>query len=278
MSDRRACARSATALTQAISGLGGVGKTHTAVEYAYRFHQDYEAVIWLQADSWEILVSGCMQLATELELPEQKEVDRVIAEVQHWLRQHRHWLLVLDNVENPQEILSKFVPTNHHGCVLMTTRVHDVEPFAQTQVLSTMSEDEGILFLLRRTRRIAPNAHLDQANVAHHDEARQIWQLMAGLPLALDQAGAYIKENSCPLIRYLELYQTRRQDLLQARANFNKDYPASVATTWSLSFEKVWQANAAATELLTFCAFLAPADIPEEMIIKGAQHLYLIPI
>jgi transcriptional regulator with XRE-family HTH domain len=54
---------STTALTQAISGLGGIGKTHTAVEYAYRFHQDYEAVLWLQADSWETLVSACIQLA-----------------------------------------------------------------------------------------------------------------------------------------------------------------------------------------------------------------------
>src|SRR5581483_12524709 len=50
------------ALTQAISGLGGVGKTHTAVEYIYRFHQDYEAVLWLQADSWEVLTSACMKL------------------------------------------------------------------------------------------------------------------------------------------------------------------------------------------------------------------------
>jgi hypothetical protein len=106
---------SAMALTQAISGLGGIGKTHTAIEYAYRYHQYYEAVLWLQADSWEILISACMKLADELGLPEQKEADEVVAEVQRWLRKHRHWLLILDNVENPQEILLKFVPTGHQG-------------------------------------------------------------------------------------------------------------------------------------------------------------------
>src|SRR6266568_7239102 len=90
---------STTALTQAISGLGGIGKTHTAAEYAYRFHQDYEAVLWLQADSWEVLVSACVMLADELGLPEQEEADQVVAEVQRWLRKHRSWLLILDNAE-----------------------------------------------------------------------------------------------------------------------------------------------------------------------------------
>src|SRR6266568_7074751 len=90
---------STMALTQAISGLGGIGKTHTAVEYAYRFHREYEAVLWLQADSWETLVSACIQLADELALPEQEEADQVVAEVQRWLRKHRSWLLILDNAE-----------------------------------------------------------------------------------------------------------------------------------------------------------------------------------
>jgi len=146
---------STTALTQAISGLGGIGKTHTAVEYAYRFHQAYEAVLWLQADSWETLVSACTLLADELALSEQKEADQVVAQVQRWLRTHRSWLLILDNVEHPQQILPRFVPTQHHGSVMITTRVHDVEPLASTQMLATMSEEEGTLFLLRRAKKIA---------------------------------------------------------------------------------------------------------------------------
>src|SRR2546421_11948259 len=105
----------------------------------------------------------------------------MVAEVQRWLRKHSHWLLILDNVEYPQEILSTFVPKQHQGSILMTTRVHDLEPLAQTQVLSTMSEDEGILFLLRRTKKVASKAALDQASVEQQEEARQIWQLMDGL-------------------------------------------------------------------------------------------------
>ena len=106
-------------------------------------------------------------------LPEQKETDQVVAEVQRWLRKHRHWLLILDNVENPQEILPKFVPTRHQGCVLVTTRVHSVEPLAQTQVLSTMTEQEGVLFLLRRTTKVAFKSGLEKASPEQYDEAHK---------------------------------------------------------------------------------------------------------
>ncbi len=214
-----------------------------------------------------------MQLATELELPEQIESDQVIAEVQRWLRKHRSWLLVLDNVENPQEILSKFVPTQHQGSVLMTTRVHDVEPLARTQVLSTMSEDEGILFLLRRTRRVATFARLDQASTAQHDEARQIWQLMDGLPLALDQAGAYILETGCSFSNYREQYARRRAELLDRRGKRFIGHEESVATTFSLAFERIEALNPTAADISRTCSLLSSEAIPEELFRKGAEHL-----
>src|SRR5262249_403052 len=130
----------ATALTQAIGGLGGIGKTQVAVEYAYRYAHYYEAVLWLPADSWEILTAACLQLAVkELGLPEQQEAERQIEEVKRWLQNHRRWLLILDNVENPQEILSKFLPTNHHGSVLITTRMREVGPLAQSEHLPVLS-------------------------------------------------------------------------------------------------------------------------------------------
>jgi len=264
---------STMALTQAISGLGGIGKTHTAVEYAYRFHRDYEAILWLQADSWETLVSACVQLADELELPEQQEADQAIAEVQHWLRKHRAWLLILDNVEHPQEILSRFVPAQHNGSVLLTTRVHDVEPLAQTQVLATMSEEEGVLFLLRRTKKVASKAGLDQTNAAQREEACQIWQLMEGLPLALDQAGSYILETGCSFAEYREQYVRRRAELLARRGKRFIGHEASVATTFSLAFERVEALNPTAADLLRACALLASEAIPEEIFREGASHL-----
>ena len=86
---------------------------------------------------------------------------------------------------------------------------------------------------------------------------------MDGLPLALDQAGAYIEETSCGLSGYLDLYQSYRSELLKRRGDLVSDHPESVATTWDISFKKIEEANPAATELLRFCAFLHPDEIPE---------------
>ena len=265
---------SMTALTQAISGLGGIGKTHMAVEYAYRFHSYYDAVLWLQADSWETLVSACISLIVELELPEQKESDQIIAEVKHWLRKHRFWLLILDNVENPQEILSNFVPTQHQGSILMTTRVHNVEPLAQTQVLSTMSEEEGILFLLRRTLKVALNNGLDQASVAQHDEARQIWQLMEGLPARARPGRCLYSRDKLFILRLSRaVCSSAYRTPADRRGKRLTGHEESVATTFSLAFERVEALTAVSADILRACSLLSSDAIPEEIFHEGAQYL-----
>jgi transcriptional regulator with XRE-family HTH domain len=290
-----------TASTQAISGLGGIGKTHLAIEYAYRFHEYYESVLWLQADSWETLASACTRLAKELGLPEQKGTDTkpniklaekwehpeqksrtpekkettdpVVATVQQWLRKHHHWLLILDNVENHQEILLKFVPTHHQGSVLITTRVQNVEPLAQTLALATMSEQEGVLFLLRRTKKIAPKATFEKVSPDRYDESKKIWQLMDGLSLALDQAGAYILETGCSFSSYREQYTRRRTELLQRRGKRVISHEESVTTTFSLAFGRVEASTPMAADILRVCALLHNEAIPEKFFEIGAQYL-----
>lgn len=263
---------SATSHTQVISGLGGVGKTHTAIEYAYRFSQLYETVLWLQADSWEMLTSECMKLAPQLGLIEQEAAEMVVAEAKRWLQKHSNWLLILDNVENPKEILSKFVPARHQGSVLMTTRVHDVEPLAPTHILSAMSEQEGVLFFLRRTTTIAAKAGLEQASETKREEAKQIWELMDGLPLALDQAGAFILETGCSFLKYQEEYTRRRAMLLQRRGKRFIGHEMPVAITFSLAFERVEEINPMAADILKACSMLYGKAIPEEIFLEGAEH------
>jgi hypothetical protein len=109
--------------------------------------------------------------------------------------------------------------------------------------------------------------------MSHYQQARTICEQLGGLPLALDQAGAYIEETGCGLCEYQQRYQTRRARLLQRRGGQVPDHPDPVASTWSLAFEKVEQANPAAADLLRLCAFLAPDTIPEEIITEGAADL-----
>lgn len=259
---------------QAISGLGGIGKTQIAIEYAYRYRNDYQAIFWVRADSRETLVADLATIADLLHLPEanEQERNRAIKGCRRWLNEHTGWLLILDNADDMQ-MVSDFLPSEGKGQVILTTRAQATGLIAHNIELEYMGLEEGALFLLRRAKLIAREAPLDTASYINWTKARTIVQLMDGLPLALDQAGAYIEETACGLSDYLNLYQRRQTALLRRRGRLAIDHPESVATTWSLSFKKVEQAHAAAIELLQLCAFLHPDAIPEELFHAGATEM-----
>jgi tetratricopeptide (TPR) repeat protein len=139
--------------------------------------------------------------------------------------------------------------------------------------LDTMGPEEGAEFLLRRAGIILQDATLESASTADRAAAIDVVRVMDGLPLALDQAGAYIEETNESISNYLTIYKQQRAELLNRRGGLVPGHPDSVATTWSLAFDRVEGANPAAIDLMRFCAFLAPDDIPEELIIEGAPHL-----
>ena len=259
----------------AISGLGGIGKTQCAVEYAYRYRSEYRAVLWVQADSYKSLVSDFVKLAALLDLPEKDEPDakKAIDAVKLWLQTHSHWLLILDNADD-LDIVHDFLPMLGEGHILLTTRSQATGTSIKGIELVKMEREEGTLFLLRRAKLINESASLEDAPVNERREAEEIAQLLDGLPLALDQAGAYIEENGCSLADYLNLYRLRGASLLRRRGAFGRrGYPKSVATTWSLAFERVQHSSTPAADLLRLCAFLDPDAIPESMIIAGAAEL-----
>ena len=166
-----------------------------------------------------------------------------------------------------------FLPTDGQGYILLTTRAQATRRIAQRIEIEEMEVEEGALFLLRRATIIDSNAHWMLLPPTDRTTAREISQAMDGLPLALDQAGAYIEETQWSLTEYLRLFQIRKEELLQRRGKLTTDHPESVGTTWSLAFEKVQQANPAAADLLRLCAFLDPDVIQEEIITKGASEL-----
>ena len=259
---------------QAISGLGGIGKTQIAIEYAYRYRDQYQAILWVNASSREAFTSDFVKLATLLNLPEQYEQDQefVVRAVKRWLSAHTSWLLILDNVDN-LEMLSDYLPVYSSGDVLLTTRLQALGTLAQSIEVEKMGLDEGVMFLLRRTKLLSADAELDQSTQENQEPAVEIVTALDGLPLALDQVGAYIEETHCSLAHYLILYGTSRKELLRRRGRFPADHPDSVAITWSISFQKVEHESMAAADLLYLLAFLDPEAIPEEIIIKGAPEL-----
>ena len=265
-----------TALSQpqAISGLGGVGKTQIAVEYAYQHRQEYQAILWVRADTRETLVSDYVAIAELLNLPQSdgKDQNIIVNAVLQWFKTHVQWLLILDNADD-LTVMREFLPSTFGGHILLTTRAQVMGRLAQCIEVDMMELDVGALLLLRRATLVVHDASLEGASPSDCATAKEITEELGGLPLALDQAGTYIEEVRCSLADYLSLYRQDRAVLLNERGGLELDHPEPVTTTWSLSFKKVEQKNLVAADILRLCAFLQLDAIPEEIITLGAAYL-----
>lgn len=261
---------------QAICGLGGVGKTRIAVEYAYQWYrQEYQTVLWARAESQEALISSYVDLASLLNLPAQDALNQMLAvqAVKRWLENHQQWLLILDNADTP-ELLSEFLPASPGGHILLTTRAQAIGHLARRFEIEALPLEWGALLLLRRAGLLSCDATIAEASVTTEWEAAlEISHQLGGLPLALDEAGAYLEATRMNISRYPQLFQQCREKLLKERRGLLKDHPDSVATTLLLSFDRVEQKSRAAADLLRLCAYLAPDTIAEEIIIQGAPYL-----
>jgi len=255
---------------QAIKGLGGIGKTQIAVEYAYRAREQglYTHIFWINAASEEALLASFQVLAEHLPngtAKDEQDQRKLTAAVLRWLEQcQERWLLIVDNADD-LSVVQPCLPQQGRGRILLTTRAHAVGALAHALEVDTMGLVEGTQFLLHRSQRL-------HANDEERNEASNIVIALDGFPLALDQTGAYIEETGCSFGDYLQLYEQHRVKLLARRGRQTMHYPDPVATTWDLSFQKIEQAYPAAAELLRLCASLSPDHIPEELLIDGAAQ------
>jgi len=258
-----------TALAQAISGLGGIGKTQTAVEYTYRYGSEYNAVLWVKGDSCEALISDYAALAHVLDLLEKnaKEQNLIVAAVRRWLENNSGWLLVFDNADEPG-LLEDYIPNNPKGHIFLTSRaqVFDTLGISNPVELEKMPPDEAKEFLQKRTGR----KDLHQTEI---EALGRIAEELDYLPLALEQAGAYINKLKCSFSDYLSSYKNCGLMLLQESFPVAGKYPKSITTTWLLNFEQVEKTSKASADLLTASTFLNPDNIPLELNTQSALEL-----
>lgn len=254
-----------------LSGLGGVGKTQAAVEYAFRHREAYRAVLWVGAEAPEALAANVAALAHALNLPEARarEQARQVAAVQRWLADHDGWLLVFDSADAaPGETLAPFWPEGGTGHVLVTSRKNHAQRLGIQKGLqiTELPPDEALAFLLKRTGR-------DDAGAVERDAAAALAEAVDGLPLALEQAAAYLVEVTASFVDYLAAYRRQPLDVLERGQPVAGGYREGVAKTWLLNFEQVEAENQAAADVLRAAAFLAPDDVPLELFEEGAAEL-----
>src|SRR5436305_3632417 len=254
----------ATAIAgKAVHGLGGVGKTRLAVEYAWRHAADYTALLFVGAGSPADLRRNLAALCDRnvLDLPEQEAPEEEVREVAvlRWLGEQPGWLLILDNVdsEDAAAAVDALIPRLQGGHVLLTSRLARWSAEVEPLELDVLTEEAAAEFLLARTkawRRPTP----EDANLAV-----ALARELGFLPLALEQAGAYIAERRLTLAAYLEEWHSRHEQVLTWFDPRVSHYPTSVAVTWQTSVERL---SAPARRLLERLAWLGPEPIPESLL------------
>src|SRR5262245_15996184 len=246
---------------QAICGLGGIGKTQLVAHYAYQRAADYSVVWWVRAEEPASLAGDYAALAEKLALPEKDASDQrvVIEAVRRWLGQNAGWLLIFDNAPEAKSVRD-YLPQSATGHTLITSRNPQWRGVAQTWPVKLLARMEAADFLQKRTGQTDAEAALALA------------EALGDLPLALEQAGAYIENKGKTLADYLELCRSRRQDLWR-RDKPPTDYPETVATTWDLAFHEIGSESPGGAALMNLCAFLAPDDIQLKFAREWAELL-----
>ncbi|MCA2215727.1 FxSxx-COOH system tetratricopeptide repeat protein [Jidongwangia harbinensis] len=256
--------RSGTAVvlfgTQAVAlqGMGGVGKTQMALEYAYRYRAAYDVVAWLNADTEESLQGSLRDLGARLNLQsEQSGPDYARAVVQELSRDKRRWLLILDNADEPEAVRT-YLP-HGPGHVLITSRNKAWGEQTQPLEVDVFTRDESIEHLVQRVGTI------------DRKDAGLVAEQLADLPIAVAAAAAWLHETHTSVTEYLQLIQEEGPSAVLTAMT---DRP--IARTWDLSLTRLRERDHAAYRLFQLCSVLAP-EIPLDLIFSDQMAEYLKP-
>ena len=251
---------SATAITaaQLIHGLGGVGKTRLAVEYAWRNADRYAALLFVGADSPEGLQAGLAGLCRVLNLPQQETREQYL-QVQAalaWLAARDDWLLILDNVDDEEAAaaVQTLAEELYGGSVLLTGRWSRFGRSIAKTSLDVLAPAEAAEYLLAATEEQRKRTSDEAA------DALELAQRLDCLAVALEHAGAYVVANRCSLAQYQKAWQENLETVAAWYDRLTLNYPRSVLAAWATTMDKV---SEEAKRLLELLSWLAPAPLPD---------------
>ncbi|SNS75763.1 Tetratricopeptide repeat-containing protein [Asanoa hainanensis] len=253
---------SGPAVINALHGWGGVGKTQTAIEYSYRYADDYDVVWWFVSEQPQLLAEQYAQLAVALGVaPAGSDTMVASAAARRCLRERQRWLIIFDNAEDP-EALRPWIPDGA-GHVLITSRRADWRELATPVRVDVLPRAESVALLTRRTDLTGDGAHL-------------LADKLGDLPLALVQAAGFISETSIPIDDYLASLEAGASRILQEGRPAS--YPLTLPAAVKLAAERVRETDLPAWQLLRLCAALGPEPIPLWLFTGAADRILPTPL
>lgn len=241
---------------QPLHGLGGIGKSQIAVEFAYLHQYDYELVWWIQADDEQSIRRSLTSLAKRLALAESDDVQEIVDRVLDALRRgdpYRRWLLIYDNAPEPS-VVHPYLPSGP-GHVLVTSRSRSWSATPNAIEIDVFTPDESVELLRKGWPDLSDQRALTLADELGH------------LPLALEQAVAVHEQTGMPLSDYLRALENSPKIILDEGTPAN--YPRSVAAALELAYTSIKETSPAAAYLLELCSFLSSHPISIPMLARG---------
>ncbi|MEV0590792.1 FxSxx-COOH system tetratricopeptide repeat protein [Nonomuraea cavernae] len=252
---------------QPLYGMGGVGKTEIAAEYCHRHEADYDLVWWVRSEQEDTVRNALIALGRRMGLAEFSDTERdyssqIVLDALRTGRKYSRWLLVFDNVTDPDMIRS-YIPRGA-GHVIITSRIAQWRRELNSEGIEVgaFKAEESVGFLRRRIPGLGPGG-TPEADEERLAEATRLADALGHLPLASEHAAAYLIETRMAVDDYLVLYRRNAHEMLGQPVDIY--YPEPVATTWSVSLERI---SDEARSLFKLLCFFSPEPISEELIVR----------
>ncbi|MFJ4621457.1 FxSxx-COOH system tetratricopeptide repeat protein [Streptomyces sp. NPDC088812] len=250
------------AITQTVQGLGGVGKTTLALHYAHAHRDAYQLVWWVRADTPEQIATDLAGLTTRIHGGATGRTTAEDAEwAVGWLQTHPGWLLVLDNADTPDATRHLLGQLHHVGRHLITSRFANGWPTTPL-ALPLLTPAASLALLTRLTGLTDPDNQ-------HH--ARLLAEELGHLPLALEQAGAFIAESRIPVSGYRDLLRRYPAETTSAAAT-DGDPQRTMARIWRITLDALHRTTPLAVDILRTAAWYAPDAIPRGLLAPLAAN------